>query len=131
MMRTSSETAFLKLALPAGVMVLRFAILVLVVISMIEALDTITGIIHDIRQKNDLILFGVLMAVLMPAGSVLFWGCKAVFMPLKKPSWFIYRCLQNYRDKKSPMLRGAPPKWQSAASSADRRKATSDEPGNP
>jgi hypothetical protein len=110
MMRTSSETAFLKLALPAGVMALRFAIVVLVVISMIEALDTITGVIHDIRQTNELMLFAVLAAVLMPAGGVLLWGCKAVFMPLEKPSRFVYRCLQNYRDKKFPMRRGAPPK---------------------
>jgi hypothetical protein len=131
MTRTSSETAFLKLALPAAVMVLRIAILVLVVISMIEALDTITGVIHDIRQKNELILFGVLMAVLMPSGSVIVWGCKAVFMPLEKPSQVIYRYLQNYRDKKFRMRRSASPKRQSAASSADPRKATSDEPGKP
>lgn len=95
-MRTSSETAFLKLAL-------QFAIVALVVISMIEAFDAITGVIHDIGQTNKLIPFGVLIAVLLPAGGVFFWGCKAVSLPLEKPFGIASRYLQHCRSKKPPM----------------------------
>jgi hypothetical protein len=102
-MSTSSETTFLKLVLPAGVLVLRFTILALVIISMIEAFDTLTGVIRDLGQTNKLIFFGVLTAVLMPAGGVFFWGCKAVSLSLEKPVGIISRYFQDSRGKKSPI----------------------------
>jgi hypothetical protein len=100
MMRTSfSETAFAKLALRAAIVLLRLAILVLVVISMNEALQMVLGIIYDIRHKNEVIFFGALMAVLLPAGCVLFWGGKVISVQLEKPISMISRYLQNYSDK--------------------------------
>src|SRR5271170_3470294 len=104
------ETALVKRALTAAVMTLKFAILVLVVISLYEAFEMISNVIYDIRQKNDLISFGVLTAVLMPAGGVLFWGCRAILMSFEEPSRTIHRYFQRQRDKKSPMREGADPK---------------------
>jgi hypothetical protein len=114
------EAAFAKLALPAAVMLLQFAIVVLVVISMNEALKTILGIIYDIRHKNEVILFGALMAVLVPSGCVLFWGCKAILMGLEKPIRVMYRYF-HYRDKKSPMRGGAESAPSAAESGMDIR----------
>src|SRR5271155_4457181 len=109
MTRTSfNETAFAKVALPAAVMLLRLTVLVLVVVSMHEVLLTILNIIHDIEHKNEILLLGALMTVLVPTGGVLFWGGRAILMPLEKPSRVMYRYFLNYRDKISDARRGTP-----------------------
>jgi hypothetical protein len=95
------ETALAKLALAA----LQLAIMVLVVISMNEVLNTISGLIYDIRHKNELILFGALTAVLVPSGCILFWGCKAIWMELAMPIRVIYRHF-HHRDKESSVPGG-------------------------
>src|SRR5271170_3005621 len=79
MMRTSfCETGFVKHASTAAVIALKFAILLLVVISVNETFETMSSVISDIRHQNDLILAGVLATVLVPSGGVVFWGCRAV-----------------------------------------------------
>jgi hypothetical protein len=96
-----SGTGFAKLALPATKMVMRYAIVVLVIISMGEATKKILSIIADITQKNEIILFGALAVVLVFAGNILFFSCKAILMSLGKPVGAINRYFRNYRAKKS------------------------------
>lgn len=108
------------LALRAGVMLLRIAVLALVIVSMNEVLKAIADIIRNLIQNHELMLFGALIAVLVPAGGVFFWGCKTIFMSFKRPIGFMARYFQNYRDGRPPMRGGARPQQPSAASPADR-----------
>jgi sulfoxide reductase heme-binding subunit YedZ len=96
------ESASAKPAIPAAVILLRFAIVLLVVITMNEALETIGGIIYDIKHKNQVILFGALMAALAPSGWVFFWGYKAILMQLKKPIKGHLPIFPQLSSKKSP-----------------------------
>jgi hypothetical protein len=118
--RSSFETPLAKLALPAAVMLLQFAIMLLAVISMNEVRHTIFALVYDIRHKNELILYGTLLAVLTPSAGVLFWGCKAVWMELERPIGSICRHFR-YRGKTPPMRSGAEPAPGTAEPGTDCR----------
>jgi len=119
---SSREATFAKLALPAAVFLLRVAVLLLVVISMDEVLEAISGLIYDIKHKHEMILLAALIALSVPAGSVLVWGCRAVFIAFEKSIRIGYRYFRIYRDKESPMRGGARAKWGPAPRPAAPRE---------
>jgi hypothetical protein len=130
MTKTSSrETAFAKPALSAAVILLRFAVLLLVVISMDEVLGAISGLIYDIKHKHEMILLAALIALSVPAGGVLVWGCRAVFMAFEKSLRIGYRYFRNYRDNESPTRGGDRAKCGPAPHPAEPPEGISGEPG--
>jgi hypothetical protein len=83
----------------AVLMLVHCAVLMLVIVSMIEVFKTIAGIIDDLEKGNLILLVGALVAVLVPSGAVLFWGCSAIATELDLPIRKMLRYLRERRDK--------------------------------
>ena len=114
MMRTSfCETGFVKHASTAAVIALKFAISLLVVISVNEVFETMSGVISGIRHQHDLILAGVLATILVPSAGVVVWGCRAVLMSLADSRRAIHRYsrtieTKDLRREKAQAANGSP-----------------------
>jgi hypothetical protein len=103
MTRTSSrEKALATPVLPVAVILLRLAVLVLVVISMVEVLGAISAVVYDIMHKHEITLLAALIVLLVPASGALVWGCKAVFMTFGKSIRIGFQYFRDYRDKARP-----------------------------
>jgi hypothetical protein len=77
-----------RLVLRAALMIVRCAILILVVVSMVQVFNTIAEIVRDLEKDNEILLLGALVAALVPSGAMLFWACNAVavriYVPIKE-----------------------------------------------
>jgi len=80
-----------RLTLRAALKTMHYAVLFLIVVTMIEVFKTIAGIIRDLEKDNEILLAGALVAALVPSGAVLFWGCKAIAVHLDLPIKKVHR----------------------------------------
>jgi hypothetical protein len=94
------EIVWARLATCAALMLVHCAVLMLVIVSMIEVFKTIAGIIGDLEKGNVILSVGALVAVLVPSGAVLFWGCSAIATELDLPIRKVLRFLRDRRNKK-------------------------------
>jgi hypothetical protein len=83
-----------RLVLRAGPATAHYSVLVLIVVSVIEALKTIAGIIRNLEEHNEILLVGALAAAFVPSAAMLFWACKAIVSDLNLP---IERVRQYFR----------------------------------
>jgi hypothetical protein len=85
-----------RLALRAGLPIAHYSVLILIVVSVIEAFKTIAGIIRDLEKYNEILLVGVLAAAFVPSAAMLFWAGKAIASDLYLP---IERVRQYFRTR--------------------------------
>jgi hypothetical protein len=88
---------YARLTLRAALKIMHYAVLFLIVATMIEVFKTIAGIIRDLEKDNEILLAGALVAALVPSGAVLFWGCKAFAVYLDLPIKRVRRYFRNQR----------------------------------
>jgi hypothetical protein len=55
----------------------------LVVYSIIQTRDTVLGVAHEMSRPHDAVAIGSLAAALLPAGTIIFWGLKAIAVQLR------------------------------------------------
>jgi len=73
------------MALRIVVIVLKINVFFLLIFGLGEVFMTLFGILNHINHNNEALLVGVLVATLVPAGGVLYWGCKAMSIQLEEP----------------------------------------------
>jgi hypothetical protein len=79
-------------------MFLHGGVLILIIFSMVEAIETISANIHNLEKGKDIILIGALMAALVPSGAMLFWACTAIKLQLEFP---LRRMCQRFLNHKT------------------------------
>ena len=83
-----------RLALRAGLIIVYSTVLILIALSMIEALNTIADIIRDLEKRKEILLIGALVAALVPFTAMLFWIYKVIAVQLYLP---IERVRRHFR----------------------------------
>ena len=86
-----------KVDTACGLEITHYAVLFLIVATLIEVFKTIVGIIRDLEKDNEILLAGALVAAFVPSGAVLFWGCKAFAVYLDLPIKRVRRYFRNHR----------------------------------
>jgi hypothetical protein len=93
------EMAWVRLAL---LILAHFAVLMLVVVSIVEVYQTVAGVFRAITNVNGILLAAALAAALVPSGCIIFWGCNAVTVQLERPLRRVRQYFNNHRRKNSP-----------------------------
>jgi hypothetical protein len=96
--RSSSRLPWRRLVNGLVMMLLHGGVLILIIFSMVEAIETIAANMRDLEKAKDIILVGALTAALVPAGAVLFWACTAIKLQLEFP---LRRLCQQFLSRKT------------------------------
>jgi len=82
-----------RLVLRVGLPIAHLLVLLLIVVSVIEAFKTIAGLIRDFQEHNEILLVGALAAALVPSAALLFWACEAIasdpYLPFERVRQYI------------------------------------------
>jgi hypothetical protein len=84
-----------RLVLRAALIFVHCFVLILVILSIIEMFKTICSIIRYLEKDNEVLLAGALVAVLVPSGAMLFWGCNAIAVQFDLPIRRVCRFFRN------------------------------------
>jgi hypothetical protein len=88
-----------SVARPAGLVLVHFGIFTLVVVSVIEVFLTSAGIVREIGNVKRNLLAAALVAALVPATCVVFWGYRAVMAQLRLLVRGMQQCSRNRKNQ--------------------------------